>query len=213
MNKVIQAIVCALLIFSQPAHAQTLDALLKAVAEDNMSEALFYLDRGMEADTTDQRGNTLLMIASRLGYVDMVQMLLGRKASVARQTPAGDTALLMASLGGHLEVVKLLVEAGAPVQTRTGWQPIHYAAFGGSAPVIEYLLDHGADKNALAPSNRFTPVMLAVRNGNGDAAKLLIARGADLSNRSAGGETALTIAERKEDSALISLLKRSGAVQ
>ena len=213
MNRVFQAIVWAILMVAQTAHAQTLEALLKAVAEDNLPDTAFYLDRGMEADTTDVRGNTLLMVASRLGYADMVSMLLERKASVTRQTPAGDTALLMASLGGHLEVVKLLVEAGAPVQTASGWQPLHYAAFCGANDVVSFLLDRGADKEARAPNNLFTPLMLAVREGHGDTAKLLIERGADVSKRGYSGETALTIAQGHEDSGIIAILKEAGAAE
>ena len=213
MSKAVQAIVWALLMVAQAAHAQTLDALLKAVAEDDMTEATFYLDRGMEADTTDKDGNTLLMIASRQGHADMVTMLLERKASVARQTPAGDTALLMASLGGHLDVVKLLVEAGAPVQGGKGWQPIHYAAFNGANDVVAYLLDHGADKDAIAPANEFTPLMLAVRNGHGDTAQLLLSRGSDLAHKNHAGDTALTIAERKGDTGIIAILKKAGATE
>ena len=213
MNKLLQALVWTLLFVAQNVHAQTLQELLKAVEEDNIEHASFYLDRGMEPDTSDPQGNTLLMIASRLGHADMASMLLGRHASVTRQSASGDTALLMASLGGHLDVVKLLVKAGAPVQTHSGWQPIHYAAFGGATDVVAYLLDQGADKNALAPNNKFTPLMLAVRNGHGDAAKLLIARGADVTSRSVGGETALMIAQRLDDTALIALLKQAGAAE
>lgn len=213
MNKALQAFVLAFLILAQPAQAQTLDALLKAVAEDNMSEALFYLDRGMEPDTTDQGGNTLLMIASRHGYMDMVTMLLERRAHVTRQTPAGDTALLMASLGGHLDVVKALVQAGAPIKTPAGWQPIQYAAFSGATDVVAYCLEQGVDKDSPAPGSELTPLMLAVRNGHGDTAKFLIAHGADISRHSAAGTTALMIAEHSGDTALIALLKKAGATE
>jgi len=194
------------------AQGQTLDALLKAVAEDNMDEALFFLDRGMEADTTDKDGNTLLMIAARMGYMDMATMLIERKASVTRQTPAGDTPLLMASLGGHLDMVKLLVQAGAPIQGGKGWQPLHYAAFSGANEVVTFLLEQGAPKDVRAPSSDYTPLMLAVRNGHGDTAKVLLAAGADLALKNAQGETALMMAERIGDTGLVSILqKASGA--
>jgi ankyrin repeat protein len=72
------------------------------------------------------------------------------------------------------------------------------------------LLDGGADKNALAP-NSYTPLMLAVRNGHGDAAKALLLADANVSHRGPSGETALAIARKRDDQALTELLKRAGA--
>jgi hypothetical protein len=192
--------------------AQALGELLKAVEEGNVKRAVFYLDRGMDPNTTNADGNTILMIASRHGYTDLASMLIARKASLTKQSPAGDTALLMASLGGHLGVVKLLVAAGAPVQTAKGWQPVHYAAFAGVTDILRFLLEHGADKNALAP-NLYTPLMLAVRNGHLEAAKVLLKDDVDVSHQGPAGETALGIAQRQNDTDLVELLKRAGAVK
>src|SRR5256885_8364948 len=136
MNKALQALVCPFLLFAQTCHAQALGELLKAVEDGNVKRAVFYLDRGLDPNTSDADGNTILMIAARLGHADLASPLIGRKASLTRQTRTGDTALLMASLGGHLDMVKLLVNAGAPVQGDKGWQPIHYAAFAGATDIV-----------------------------------------------------------------------------
>lgn len=197
---------------AQNAYAQALGELLKAVEEGNVKRAVFYLDRGLDANTTDAGGNTILMIAARLGHADLVATLISRKASLTRQTPVGDTALLMASLGKHLGIVKLLVSAGAPVQSGSGWQPIQYAAFAGATEVVRFLLDHGADRNAPAP-NGYTPLMLAVRNGHTDVAVVLLKEDADTTHRGPAGETALDLARRRDDGTLVELLKRAGATQ
>lgn len=197
---------------AQNCAAQALVELLKAVEEGDVKRAVFYLDRGMDPNTTSADGNTILMIASRHGYTDLATMLIARKASLTRQSPVGDTALLMASLGKHLDVVKLLVFAGAPVQNGKGWQPIHYAAFAGATEILSFLLEHKADKNVLAP-NLYTPLMLAVRNGHLDAAKILLKEDADFTHKGPAGETALSIAERQKDTDLVELLKRAGATK
>src|SRR5207244_1571473 len=103
--------------------------------EGNVKRTLFYLDRGLDPNTSDADGNTILMIACRLGHAELASTLIARKASLTRQTRAGDTALMMASLGGNLEMVKLLVHAGAPVKLGDGYQAIHYAAFSGATDV------------------------------------------------------------------------------
>jgi ankyrin repeat protein len=212
INKALQIVVWAVLIACQAAHAQTLDDLLKAVEEGDIKRTAFYLDRGLDPNSSDKDGNTILMIASRQGHADLASNLIARKASLTRQTRHGDTALLMASLGGHLDVVKLLVSAGAPVQGKQGWQPIHYAAFNGATDVVRYLLQHGAQKNALAP-NSYTPLMLATRNGHAETVSALLSEGADVTQRGMNGETALDIALRRNEPALVDLLKRAGGAK
>jgi hypothetical protein len=199
-----------MLLIAQSAHAQALTELLKAAEEGDLRRVSFYLDRGMDPNSSDADGNTILMMAARQGHASVTSLIVSRKASVSRQTRAGDTALMMASLGGHLPVVKLLVQAGAPMGG-AAWQPLHYAAFGGSADTVRFLLDRGANKNALAP-NAYTPLMLAIRNGHVDAAKVLLHEHPDLAQRGMAGETALDIARRREDQGLVELLKGAGAV-
>ena len=210
LRKLIQVVVYTILIASQNVHAQALKELLEAAGAGDLSRVSFYLDRGMDPNTSDADGNTILMMAARQGYTELASLLLSRKASLSRQSRSGDTALMMASLGGHLPVVKVLVQAGAPLGGAQ-WQPIHYAAFGGSAETLRFLLERGADKNARAP-NSYTPLMLAVRNGHADATRVLLQEDADFAHRGAGGETALAIARQREDQALVELLQRAGAV-
>ena len=212
INKALQILVWALFLCSQTARGQALDDLLKAAEDGDVKRAVFYLDRGLDPNSSDRNGNTILMIASRLGHADLASALIARKASLTRQTSHGDTALLMASLGGHLEVVKLLVNAGAPVQGQKGWQPIHYAAFNGATDVVRYLIDHGANKNSLAP-NFYTPLMLAARNGHAETVRALLLEDVDLTQRGMAGETALDIATRRNDPAIVDLLKRAGAAK
>jgi ankyrin repeat protein len=53
------------------------------------------------------------MLASTNGRLEVVQMLLAKKAVVNAKDKNGRTALMLASQGGHEEVKKLLVKAGA----------------------------------------------------------------------------------------------------
>jgi uncharacterized protein len=211
LRNLLQALVLTIVVSIQAAHGQALDELLRAADDGDLRRVAFYLDRGLDPNSSDADGITILMRASRVGHAEMASFLVSRKASLGRQTSTGDTALMMACLGGHFPVVKLLVEAGAPLANGKGWQPLHYAAFGGSAETVRFLLDRGADKNALAP-NLYTPLMLAARNGHADAARELLLHKADVSQRGQADETALGIAKRKEDQTMIELLKRAGAV-
>ena len=189
---------------------QSFEQLLKATNDGDTQTVAGYLRQGLDPDSADPVGNTLLMIAARLGHQDLVALLISRKASVARRSPYGDTALMYASLKGHLEVAKLLVANGAQV-SHEGWTPLHYAAFEGRAEVVKYLLEKGADKNGYAP-NGYTPLMLAAHGGHLEAAKALLYDDADLTLRGPKGETALSIAKAGKFEELEGLLRRAGAV-
>lgn len=71
---------------------------------------------------TCRAGQTTLQVASRRGYIDVVRLLLGRKADV--NSPAaedgGRTPLQAAAGSGHADVVKLLFENGADVDAPAG---------------------------------------------------------------------------------------------
>jgi len=190
--------------------AQSFEEFLKAVNAGDAKTVGTYLDKGLDPDTADPDGNTILMIAARLGHMDLVSLLISRKANVGRRSPHGDTALMMACLKGHLAVARLLVAHGAQI-TQPGWAPLHYAAFEGRAQVISYLIEKGADKDAPAP-NGYTALMLAARGGHLEATRALLYDDADLTIKGPKGETALGIARARKDEAVEALLKRAGAV-
>lgn len=197
--------------FSMGTAAQSLGELLQAVEKDDTRRVEAWLDKGLEVNSTDSAGNTILMIATRFGHRDMVRLLLSRKADVRRRSPAGDTALMMASLNGDVRIMEDLVQAGAQIN-QEGWTPLHYAAFEGKSDAARYLLAKGADKNAVAP-NGYTPLMIAARNGKADVAKLLLYEDPDVNFRTDSGLTALRIANERGMTELVDLLKRAGGVE
>jgi hypothetical protein len=211
-NKLRNLTVIVLLAAASAASGQpsSLEKFLRAANEGDARTVAALLSQGLEPDSADAQGNTVLMIASRLGHVEVVKVLIGR-AHVTRISAHGDTALNFAALAGHLEIVKLLVDNGAPLTTSTGWTPLHYAAFENRTEVVKYLIGKGASKDALAP-NGYTALMLAARNGHMESTIVLLYGDADVGIKAPGGETALSIATAKKNEDLVKLLKRAGAV-
>lgn len=72
-----------------------------------------YLDAGVSAELTNERGDDLLMLASYNGNLPVVQMLLARGVDVNKMNDRGQTPLAGAVFKGYGEVVKALFEAGA----------------------------------------------------------------------------------------------------
>ena len=94
-------IICSLSIFSQPVSAAaqpTYEDLLVAAQSGDLATVQDLVARGMDPDTADPAGNTLLMMAAREGRTDVARYLIGRKAKVNAQNGAGDTPIMLASL-------------------------------------------------------------------------------------------------------------------
>jgi len=151
------------------------------------------------------------MIAAREGHLELAKLLISRKASVTPVNRYGDSALMAASLRGSLELVKLLARSGGDLNP-PGWAPLHYAAFEGRSAVVNFLLEKGADKNALAP-NGYTPLMLAARGGHTETGKAILFEDPDVNIRGPRGETALRIARERGLVEMVGLLKRAGAIE
>ena len=151
--------------------------ILKAVERGDTETTQRLLERGAPPDAVDDTGTTLLGLADRGGDLDMVNLLLAKGAKVDAANVNGDTPILWASLYGHGEIVKRLYAKGARLD-RPGWNPLHYAAFGGHLDVMEVLLDLGVDANVRS-ANQSTPLIMAVRNRKPEAVRLLLDKGAN----------------------------------
>lgn len=159
-----------------------------------------------------------LLSAAMRGKLGTVTYLLEKGADVN----AGDTcytALMWAS-GKSFEITKLLIEKGADVNKRTFRTALIVAADSKQVETVKLLLDHGADVNAQdkygctalyeASSSwgrmrRPTPECLEI-------VKLLLEKGAhaDIKNTD-NGKTALEVAARDGQEAVVNLLLEKGA--
>ncbi|GAA5059736.1 hypothetical protein HNP84_005044 [Thermocatellispora tengchongensis] len=72
-----------------------------------------YVDAGVPADLTNDKGDTLLMLAAYHGHADTVRALAARGADPGRANDRGQTPLAGAVFKKEAEVVRALLEAGA----------------------------------------------------------------------------------------------------
>ena len=128
-------------------------------------------------------GSTPLMYAALYGDPDSMRRLLAAGAEPNVKNDAGATALMWAA--NDLEKTRLLVNHGADVNARSdsGRTPLMIAATRhGSTPILQLLLDHGADPSAQAPAlfGMMTPLSEAAYASDDAAMRMLIAHGADV---------------------------------
>lgn len=198
-------VLAALMATSGVAVGGAHDDILAAVRADRTDEVVSYLQKGMDPNTSDAAGTTLLMTAAANANAPLVAALLRFHANPLKMNRYGESALALAALNGHLEVVRILVEGGSTFSA-PGWGALHYAVFNGHVDVVRYLVDRGGDVNVRAP-NRHTPLMLAARNGHGEIARILLSAGANPNLGDLEGNTALEIAQRAGNREIADLLR------
>jgi ankyrin repeat protein len=208
-----QAAVLALFLISYTSvQAAAYEDLLRAAEIGDAKGVDQMIGKGMDPNTADAKGNTLLIIAVREGHRDVVGALVRRKANANKRNQYGDSALMLASLRGDREIARMLIELGGAEVKHSGWAPIHYAAFYDKPEMIRYLIAKGADKDALAP-NGYTPLMLSARSGHTDAARALLQEDVDINLRNPDGQTALKIARQRKHGEVAELIVRAGGVE
>jgi ankyrin repeat protein len=143
-------------------------------------------------------GEPALVQALREGAMKVVDVLLAQPG-IDLETPAmnGNTALMMAAYQHNAPAVTMLLARGAKVM-QPGWTALHYAAAAGDDAIARQLLERGAAIDAPSPpaSGKFTPLMMAAREGHDRTVQLLLRAGADPALRNSEGLTAQQIAAR-----------------
>lgn len=99
------------------------------------------LREGVQADFSDGKGNTLLMIACQQGNLATARLLLERGADTEKRNHCDRTPIAGAACKGYIEMVRLLVSHGAdPTADQGGGRlPVDFAALSGHAEIVRYL--------------------------------------------------------------------------
>jgi ankyrin repeat protein len=158
-----------------------------------------------------EHGDTALMMAARTGAPQAVTLLLERGADVdARERWGGTNALMWAVAEHHPRVVRILLDAGASVSGPSKVvAPRAPRARGveGTAPV-----DFDPEEFPTSYANGgFTSLHFAAREGELEAARMLVAAGADIDAVAADGKSTLNLSIYNGHYQLAAYLVEAGA--
>ena len=190
-----------------------------AAGDEQCIARWLYGGGDVDARCSWHHNDTMLMLASAHGHVEIVKVLLRHRANVLLRSGDGNTALNRAALYGRAEVARLLLAAGAKVEGGT-WKPLLDACMGVSSSrggrkgaehieVVQVLLSAGANLECRGHGPEaaiYTPLMLAAHKGRSTLVKHLLAAGANV-RASVRGVTALDIATRNGHSSTVLLLQ------
>lgn len=121
------------------------------------------------------------------GNLDTVKMLTERTVDIDFRSARGGSPLLFATEQGHLHVVRYLLERGQ--RGTDGYfdlpQSMHHAVIDANLPIVEALVEHGADIEARWDG--MTPLEVAALFGHTHIVKYLCSQGARINEPSADG--------------------------
>ncbi|XP_077248395.1 uncharacterized protein LOC143888009 isoform X2 [Tasmannia lanceolata] len=148
----------------------------------------------------DVSGFTPIMVAAKAGHTEAFRLLVMAGADIGVKTQDGETvvSLLQASATHRDRFEQILLDAvlANALTEPFPFRALHYAAQRGDLSGLVQLLKMGFSANSL-DEDGYSPLMLAAREGHGDACKLLLLQGgADCGFVNGRGETALILARR-----------------
>jgi uncharacterized protein len=117
----------------------------------------FLLARNAKPDQRDNLGNTALMIAAQLGFIEGAQLLIKNKAGVDVANASGETPLIRAVQLRNGPMVQLLMTAGAnpgKADTIAGMSARDYAQRDSRAAAILKII---TDAKPAKPAKSFGP--------------------------------------------------------
>lgn len=202
---------------------------LMAASEEGQEQVVQYLlSVGAEVNAKNKQGWTALAYAARENQAETIRLLLTKKADLeARCTyrsmssyghtnkPTtivfyeGATPLMVAVEENSLESIKVLLENRANVNATIGKSKL---VVPGSYDWKKASTINPNDPNSgLQPeyiTQGWTPLMEAVEQGNEAMVKLLLGAGADAGAKTSTGITALSVAQKMGNAAIVQLVQK-----
>ncbi len=180
--------------------------ITEAIKANDTAKVTTLLDRDPKLIEMETDEGSLVLTAVYHAAWDVVDMLVDR----ARQLNIFEAA----AVGEDSRVLEILNDEPrlANASNRDGFTPLGLAAFFGHEPVVKALLHKGAEiDTVMGSANANTALDAAVAARRTEVVRLLLAKGAEVNVRAAGGYTPLHKAVFGGDLGMIRLLLDSGA--
>jgi ankyrin repeat protein len=144
----------------------------------------------------DDKGRTPLLVASRNGHLEIVDMLYDNFADENARDDQGDTALNAATDHNHLTLASWLFEKGVDFDAggEDGRRALFKAVYNCNNLMVKLLLEKGADINKHRDDDGSTLLHAAVTKGDPVMLEELLGIGADVYALDSYGQTPLQLA-------------------
>lgn len=174
---------------------------------------LLVEEKNTGVEEGNEQGQTPLHYAAFLGYLPVVQYLLGQGASLEKRDKAGYTALHYAAQNGKVEILTFLQEKKIDLNavTAQGFSPLHLAVVYGKVKTVEFLLKNECNPELKSTLRGRTALHGAAMTGGWDEALMLLENKAEVNALDNDGVTALHLASFRGHLRMVQLLIEKGA--
>lgn len=198
-------------------------ALFLAADLNNVPLAQLLLDNKANVNTFNHQDQTPLWCASFGGYIDMLTLLLKYNARIdtSKDDDYNVSPLSTAIQRDHTPIIRILIEQGIDPnirfkQTDNNMQvnsatPLLLVTDKNNYEGVEFLLQHGAQVDAIDQPNGLTSLMLAAAKDYRDILQLLLAYDAQVDAIVPNGLTALSMAAQEGHLDILQLLLKNEA--
>src|SRR5205823_4888378 len=185
-----------MLVFVNGVFAASAD-LADAVMKGNKAAVRSLLQKKADVNAAQSDGTTALHWAARLDDLEIADLLIHSGANVSAATRGGATPLELAAVNGSAAMIEKLIKAGADVNARSKIVPSEGRRGGSTANSSVTSLPRDpqpGEKPKKDYYGGFTPLHFAVRQGDMESTRLLVAAGADVNTIMADGKGSLELA-------------------
>ncbi len=173
-------------------------ALLAACDKTDDVMIRLLLERGASATAKDNKGwSAIHYLTYRRADLELFRLLVDAGANIEhRSTAEGNTSLMIAADRGDAPRVHTLLGLGAnpSFARKDGLTALHMAANKGQVDISRWLLDAGANADAIGGQMGCAPLHLAAAGGHLALVELLLERGADVVSVDNNGYTPFAVA-------------------
>ena len=205
---------------------------LVAALNQSLPIAKILLAKKADPNLADNAGTTPLSVATQNGASAIAEVLLANQANPNISDQHGITPLHWAALYGETAIAELLLKNNAAITAKVAWKaesspsdkfgqpipnrasPIYLAVTHSHQGVVEALLAHGADIDAVERwDNGYIQTLLhaAVGNNGKEMVKLLLEKKANPNLLNGDGWTPLMVAAARREKEIVELLLNHGA--
>jgi ankyrin repeat protein len=139
------------------------------VREGDADSLRALVEKGLPVNFRNEKGDSLIMLASYHGHLETVRVLLDAGANPNVANDQGQTPLAGVAYKGFLPIAELLLKHGARIEGASpdGKTPLMMAAMFNRPAIVELFLAHGARLDAV-DSRGMTAITLAQSMGAAD---------------------------------------------
>ncbi|CAL1546355.1 unnamed protein product [Lymnaea stagnalis] len=187
--------------------------LITAVERGDLESIQSMIDSGVDINTTNNNGETVLLLAARSGNIDVIRLLCQNKANVNKKSVLGDTPLMVAAGEGRLDIVEEFCLRSAHVNATNlkGLSPLMWLDKGAVFEIAQLLIDkYRADVNHTNTDGE-SVLIRAVNEGFVGVVKVLVEKGACVDYSTKSGWNALLRATKKGNVEIVSFLLQNNA--